>query len=296
MALLVASACAHDKGKNKKNKDDEFAGLGVTQSSSEPPPGIFLPVVDGDVEALQSRGQLLFAMERSLRLAYEKGAFEVGVGEGDVVLPLVDVDPGGASAQVVFLRWPASAVGQGGALHPNAAERWLLVSLLLSPDKVLDVELLGGSVDPKGSEYRRAQAILEAAKVLREQAPNTVYHLFTVPELVPGKKGVGHRLVTRIYAMAADVDGPDVELVVDEPRKRQVPPVIETRVVHQPDDLRSDPLVVRVAHPTPTTVARVLMRGEGAGEVRVRSTSGSWRVSAANGRVRRDAEGSPPAS
>ena len=279
---LAGSACA------QKSKDDEFVDLGRTQANSEPPPGVFMPMTPGDLQAVQDRGRLLHAMERTLRLAYEQGAYKVGVPEGDVIMPLVDVDPGERSSQVVFLRWPKSAVGEGGALDPLDAQRWLMVSMLLSPDRVLDVELLGGKVVEDSPELARAQVILSAAQALRARTPGQSYHLFTLHEVMEtDKKRRPAKLVTRVYALSSEGDGPDLELLIDEPRRSRAPEVLKTVVVHEAPASSGDPWVVEQSQPAPATVARVLARGPQAAPVQVRCSSGLWTISPADGRVAR---------
>ncbi len=278
---LMLGACA--QGKN----GDEFAGLGRRDASSAPPAGVYLPISDGDLGAVQERGVLLYGMERALRLGYERGAYAVGVAEGDVILPLVDVDPGGRSAQILFLRWGRDRVGVSGNLHPKWAERWLLVSVMLEPERIIDKELLAGDVQENSVEYHRAAAILSAAQSLREQTPEQAYHLFTVPEVVPtGNKRNPSKIATRVYALSATGSGPDIEVLVDQPKKSRIPEVLGSDVVHEAGTADATPLSVRSAQPAPATVARAMLQGA-AGNVEVESSAGLWMVSGRTGRVSR---------
>lgn len=276
---LALSACA---GKN--NRRDEFAGLGTSNASSEPPAGIRSALSPGDLGAIQERGKLLFDMERALRIAYEDGLSTVGEPKDDVIMPIVDVDPGGKSAQVVFLRWSRDVVGGDGRMSADDAERWLLVSLLLGPDRVLDVELLHGEVVPRSHEHLRAQAIIEAAKQIEDLAPGERFHMLAVPEeSSESSRGV----VTRVYAFSAEGSGPDVELVVEPPKRKRKPPrLLSSRTTHPAGAVEREPVVLEgLSEPAAMTVTRVMLRGAQAEPVAVKTGGGAWRVMPADGRI-----------
>lgn len=269
-------------------RDEEFAGLGTSNASSEPPPGFYLPVQTGDLEAIAQRGRLLVAMHQALELGYE-GVARVGSLGDDQVMPLVEVDPGGRSSQVVFLRWPRAAFEDPGALEPDQAQRWLLVSQVLEPEpRVLDVELLSGPVQSGSAEHLRVQAILEGAKVLRARFPEASFDLFAVAEVVPRSNAGGSKVVMRIYAMAVEGKGPDVELVLDEPKRKRPPELLSLEVVHPPGAIEASPIELELRQPSPVTVARILMREGEAADVPVRTSFGAWSISASTGRVTRE--------
>ncbi len=281
LGALLVGGCASGKGGG--NNEDEFVGLGKVGASSEPPPGVYRPIVDGDLAAVQDRGVMLYNLERSLKLGFEQGAQSVGTTEGDIILPLADVDPGGRSAQVMFIRWNRSAVGADGSLHPKHAQRWLLVSLMLEPQRVLDRELLAGDVGEDTVEFHRTAAIVAAAKALREKAPDTAFHLFTFSEQIQTQ---GRRpkmiIATRVYALAVSPEGPDYEVLVDAAKKSQIPDVLSMTAVHA----RGEGLRVQGAQPAPASVARAMLGGT-SGPVEVESSSGLWLVDARTGRVSR---------
>ncbi len=283
LGALLTSACANSKSNDK----DEFAGLGHVGNTSEPPPGVYRPIAQGDVAAVQERGVLLYNLERALRLGYEYGAQPVGTGEGDIILPLADVDPGGRSAQVMFVRWNKERVGADGNLHPKYAHRWLLVSLMLEPERVLDRELLAGDVGENSVEFHRAAAMLAAAKALQPKAPDTAFNLFTLPELFKtDSKRVPTIIATRVYAIGTSEDGPDFEVLVDEPKKSQIPDVLSVTQVHAAGAVTPDRLTVASPQPAPASVARA-MRAGGSGSMEVESGSGLWLVDSRTGRVSR---------
>jgi hypothetical protein len=269
--------------------DSEFPNLGRTEANSEPPAGIYRPIPAGDTDEIAERGALLFAMERALRLGYEKGAFAVGFAEGDTILPLVDVDPGGRSAQVVFVRWAAADKEKGGRLRPEQAERWLLVSMRLAPDQIIDRELLTGKVIVGSDDYHRVRALLVAAEALRQQTPGEVYHLYTVAEVMPtGKKKRPTKLATRVYALSADGDGPDLEVLVDAPKRKRDPEVLSVETIHEAGAAEASPIRVALPQPAPATVVRAMLEGPEAGDVPVQGSGGAlYAVSASDGRITR---------
>lgn len=290
LAVLAAAflcGCATVPGANDK---EEFEDLGLVASSSEPPPGVLIPVADGDLPAVSERGRLLQRMERALVLAYEQGVTRVGgVPAEDVVLPLVDVDPGGQSAQVMFVRWHGKAKA---ALDPAEAERWLLVSILMDPDRVLDVELLAGQIGAGSHFHRRVQTQLAAARTLAKVAPGDLFHLLDLYERADpadAKSEVrGH-----VYAFSADGDAADVEVVVDPPKKKKPPEVRSSRTVHPKGRGSQSPIVVFLPQPAPLTVARAMLMGPDAGQVLVMAAGeAQWTVSAASGEI--EAAGAAP--
>lgn len=273
--LCLALAGGLSTGCARAAKEGDFAALGIHGANSEPPPGLHAPVAHTDFESISKRGRLLYAMERALLLAYEDGMHAVGDPGAVAVLPLVDVDPGGNSAQVVFVRWPTRSEGKQPELTVENAERWLLVSIVLNPDQVLDVELITGGIEEDTHAARRIQSILAAAESLRGQAPGQMFHLLDLYETRPvetkkkKKKQPEEKVVAHVYALSADGDGPDVDALVDEVPKRGAPNVLSVVVSHPPGRGVSDPIVVEAALPTSLSVARAMLRGPEAGDVLV---------------------------
>ena len=284
LSALWVSGCASQA----KNEKDEFAGLGRVGGSSEPPPGVYMPIADGDVAAVQDRGVMLFNLQRAIHLGYEFGARSVGTAEDDIILPLADVDPGGRSAQVMFVRWSRDRVGVDGSLHPKYALRWLLVSLMLEPERVLDRELLAGDVGEDTVEFHRVAAMLAAAKALQADAPGVAFNLFTVPELrQTDSRRVPTIIATRVYAMGTPEGGPDYEVLVDAAKKSQIPGVLAMTKIHDGGAVTPEAINVAGAQPAPASVVRAMSRGGGAGPVEVQSSSGTWLIDARTGRVSR---------
>lgn len=284
LSLLSSSACA------RMAKEGDFEELGIGQATSEPPPGLLRPVLPDDLVAVHDRGRLLHQLEKSLRMAYTDGVHTVGtVGDNVVVLPLVDVDPGGRSAQALFVRWRPDSQGNLPNLDAAHAERWLLVSMLLAPDRILDVEILSGPLQEGSHMAHRVDTLVTAAERARTLTPGGVFHLLDLYEEVPvdpEKPAKGNTVIAHIYALSADGDGADLELVVQPPRRRHPAAVTDAWVVHQPGAALADPLRIETPGPGPITVARAMQRGLDAGTIEVESDQGRWTVVAGTGLVR----------
>lgn len=273
---------------------DDLEHVGLRDASSEPPPGLMRPVAPDDLVSVHDRGRLLHQLEKALRMGYADGMMTVGDPGTDAVLPLVDVDPGGRSAQALFVRWRPGPSGQRPPLSAATAERWLLVSMLLTPDRVVDVEILAGPVGAGSHLATRIDTVLAAAERVRTLAPGAMVHLLDVYEEVPvdpARPAKGTAMRGRVYALAADADGPDLELVVAPPERRKAPVVLETAVVHAAAS--ADPLRIATPSPGPVTVARAMLRGLDAGSITVQSPQGDWIVAAGTGLMRRAETASP---
>ena len=280
---VLAPACIR-----MATEEDDLAEVGLRNASSEPPPGLLRPVAPDDLVSVHDRGRLLHQLEKALRMGYVDGMMTVGDAGTDAVLPLVDVDPGGRSAQAMFVRWRPGPDGKLPALSAATAERWLLVSMLLTPDRVVDVEILQGPVEAGSHLAGRIDILVAAAERARTLAPGAMFHLLDVYEEVPvdPKKPIkGSTIQGRVYALSADADGPDLELVVRPPQRRTPPTVTTATVVHA--SAAADPLQIETPTPGPVTVARALLRGLDAGSITVRSPQGDWIVAAGTGLMRR---------
>ncbi|MEX1366852.1 MAG: hypothetical protein AB1Z98_27240 [Nannocystaceae bacterium] len=298
VGALVALALG-STGCARMVEEGDLEAIGLSNASSEPPPGLLFPVPAEDLVAIHDRGRRIHQLERALVLAYEEGMNRVGDPGTDAVLPLVDVDPGGRSAQVLFIRWRPGLDGQMPPLRSDAAERWLMVSLLLSPDQVLDVEILTGAL-PEGSHLaNRVDTLVAAAGRARDLAPGVVFHFHDLYEQVPidpDKPVKGDKIVGRVYALSADGQGADLELAVEPPHRRHDALVLGGTVVHEPGAALADPIAIQTPTPGPLTVARVMARGLEAGPIGVQTPRGRWQLAGGTGVIQRaeSSESSPP--
>lgn len=284
-SLLLALVCSSAPSCKRLGDDDEnvFADLGVGDGAArERPLGVHAPIPRGDLAQIGELGRSTWDAMRALELAHAAVVERMGATDGDVILPIVDIDPGGKSAQVVMLRWQGRT---RGPLPVAEAQRWVMVSLLLAPDRVLDVELLAGEVEPGSVEFRRAEALVVAADALQHTARDASF--FTVDRFVvepTGEKRPRERTVGVIYAVAASGDGPDIEIVVGEKTRKRPAAVLRSFVVHPEGVPGRDPIEVGLDDPHPMSVARALQRG---GEHVVRARSGEYLVAADGTVVRR---------
>jgi hypothetical protein len=283
--LTLAAACA-----TSKDAEGDLGTSGASAGSQTP--GIFMPLSAGDLDGIAERGRLLYDMERSLMLGYERGLFKVGDPGTDTVLPLVDVDAGGRSGQVVFVRWKHEDIPDASNLDPAKAQRWLLVSLVLWPDSVLDIEQLTGYVAEGSSELMRIAGLLVAARKASELVPDQMFHMHALLEQAPSKEkrpGRGRKkLQLAVYLLSAERGGVDLEMTLEVPRKG--PPVIlSVKTPHEAGDVGDKMVQTRLREPGPVTVMRVLQQGHTTGQVLVEAEGGTtWNVSTEDGSLARE--------
>jgi len=293
--LGVLSALLTTTGCFRAQEHGDFEEIGLKMSSTELPPGMYPPVSENDLPAVSERGRLVYAMERALKLAYEDALFKAGDPHALAVLPLVQIDPGGNSGEVVFIRWPTPPGGTPPPLTPEHGERWLLASLKLNPDVVLDVELLKGKIEEKSHDARRITSLITAAEALRDKAPGALFHLLDVYEVVPSeKKGKQNKTVAHVYALSADGDGPDLEVVVDEVVKKKTPAVLSVDETHPTGKGVADPIETTAKTPGALSVTRAMLKGPERGGVTVLTADQQqWSVDARTGEINRPGEAKP---
>ncbi len=278
---FVVLATAFTLGCDRERKHEFLTEIGVGDGTPERLPGIYAAVARGDLDELARVGQWLQRSAQGLELATATVIERMGAVDNDVVLPLVDIDPGGGSGQVVFIRWPGGKTSGKPLLIENA-ERWVLVAMTLAPDRVIDVELLHGEV-PKGSvEERRIGALLVAATELQRNAPGAAYFTIDRFQAEPtGNKRKPQRIATVVYALAQDPAGPDYELAADEPRKPkrkkrpELPALVRGVEIHARGLFDADPVIVALPDPHPLTVARAMHLGR---TLQVQAQSGTYEI------------------
>lgn len=290
-AVWLLAALAADDCKRDKEEEDELADIGLVDATTEPAPGVHAPIGRGDLAAISAAGRWMHQARRALELADAAVVERMGNIADDVVVPLVDIDPGGGSGQVVFVRWPNRALSTE-PLRVEDAERWVLVAVTLAPERVLDVELLSGLLEPGSTETRRVEALLVAGAALQRAAPKQAF--FTadrfVEEIVVTKKGTKVvDVVTLVYALADGADGPDLEIAIGTPQRRRKQPLelLRSITIHPLHALNQENATIAWPDPHPLTVARALERGAEAGPLVVRVQSGSYRIAPTDGRVER---------
>jgi hypothetical protein len=289
LATTLAAGCPT---KPDAEKGPELPDVGIGGASDEAPVGLDRPIARGDLVRVAEVGRWLHAAEHAVEFATAHAVTPRGDFANDLVLPLVDVDPGATSAQVVFVRVPggkaAIQLAAGEPPQLAIAERWMMVSLLLGPDKVLDTQVLHGKVAPASDEGVRVAALLAATIELERLAPGQAFHRFDrrmVPPPPEKKKDAARGFVTMVYALAVGPDGPDLEIVVDFPKPKGLPPVLRHDVVHTSGAFARAPLELRHPEPSPLTVARAMRHPDA--NVMVQAQDGRYEVSGRSGAVER---------
>lgn len=303
LACVSATGCPQ---KHDAEKGPELPDVGLGGSSDAPPPGLDRPPARGDLRKVAEVGRWLHAAEHAVEVAVAHAVTPRGTFTEDLVLPLVDVDPGGQSAQVLFVRW----AGAAAASEPPpvaAGARWMSVSLLMGsgsvdapagPDRVLDMQVLHGHVVPTSDEGARVAALLAARYELRRVAPGHAFHEFDrrlVPPPVADlpadtkrkakKKAAARPFVTAVYALALAPEGPDLEIIVDAPPRKGLPAILQRDVVHPSGVFEPAKLVLARPEPSPLTVARALRHPDA--NVMVHAQDGRYEVSGRTGAIER---------
>lgn len=285
LALLAATGC------EKKEEESVYpdSEIGIGDGDPDPPVGVFAPLGRGDLGEIATVGRWLHLGARALQLADATVVERMGTVDADVVLPIVDIDPAGTSGQVVFVRWPG-AKGKKGPLLVEDAERWVLVAIMFGPDRVLDVELLQGEVEKNSVEERRIAALLVAANELQTQAAGQAF--FTIDRFQEEETGIKRnpkRIATVVHALALADDGPDLEVVIDEPKRAkgkkwaEPPELVRSTMVHPKGALAATPATIALDDPHPLSVARAMRSGA---PLQIVTKSGSYAI-ATDGTVER---------
>jgi hypothetical protein len=287
-ALVLATSLA--TGCPKKTDDEkgpELPDVGIGGATDAPPPGLDRPIARGDLSHVAEVGRWLHAAEHAVAVATAHAVTPRGTFDDDIILPLVDVDPGGTSAQVLFVRWPGAAKSSEPPAVA-AGERWMTVSLMLSPDKVLDTQVLHDKVAPATDEGVRVAALLAAMFELRRVAPGHSFVGFDRRLVAPApkkKKEAARTFVTAVYALAVAEGGPDLEIVVDAPPRKGLPPILRNDVVHASGAFEQATLELDRPEPSPLTVARALRHPDA--NVMVHARDGRYAVSGRTGAIER---------
>lgn len=302
LAVALGSGCARRQKKTPPETGPELGDVGVVANSDQPVPGIDRPIARGDLRRVTEVGRWLHAGEHAIDVALAHAVTPRGTFPDDLVLPVVDVDPGNGSAQVMFVRWPGAA-RTSEPPEVRRGERWMLVSLLMdAEDKVLDTQVLHGTIEPDSPEGERVAALLAATMELRRVAPgHTFFALDRLRDAYgdvelaprPGKKPKprARKIVTHVWALAREPGGPDLEIVIDTPPKKGLPPVLRHDVVHPSGAFDRSPLTLTRPEPSPLTVARALRRPQDT--LLVHAQDGRYAVSGTTGAVQREPTAAP---
>jgi hypothetical protein len=272
---LVALAC-DPKGPSATPPEPEEPSTGRDEASSDDLAPIVTHFDDAEPGAIAERGSTLAWMEHTLTVGLERGLPRVGRSTAAAAMPIASVDPGLHSGQVTIYRWMEDDLDREGNVRPELADRWLIIPMLLRPDRVLELEQMTKEVDMNSPEFHTIAAVDLAQRTLRQREPAGQWnaHPFREQALL----GHVNRGVTRVYMLGRDAA--DYEVVVrDALGRKKEPKVLAVRKHHDPAAMRERPPRIELPRPSPLTVARVLPHVPVGGRVTIAASDGSrWTI------------------
>ncbi len=263
MAVVVGLAgCEMEtkKSNHPGNDIERIKQLGYDRASSGLNSGNDGHAIEkGDLVGTAVRGKHLAKLERILALGM-RGIGQVGTSAAATLMPRAEVDGGGQSGQVIWYRWLDSDLGEDKELKAEGARRWLLVPVLLDPDRVLEVEQTPHKVEYKHDEYYKVEAMLLAASQANAKYPSGRWGIHAYREI--GTRSGKNMATTRVYLLARDPGTPDLEIVVADARKKgEHGEVIAVNEVHAAGGWEGQEIQLQGDEPSPLTVARAAIAG-----------------------------------
>lgn len=227
-------------------------------------------------------GPALWWREHAMRLGIKRGLPRVGATRNKTLLPIADVDAKFHSANVTFYRWPK--LDEGKALTGAEAQHWLVIPILLRPDRVLENEQFSDYLEEGSPRAREIDAVVLAGAALLEKHAGGRWHMHPVRE--GSEKNPSRHIRTRVYAIAIDGSAPDAEVVVED-ASRTAPAELSALVeVHDADTWDGERIRMRLNAPTAITVARVLEKQAIATKFEAIGADGSvWSIDAETGAI-----------
>lgn len=246
---MLVLGCDTPKGGTTEPDADADGELGYSDASSADLAPLPAALVDDDLQGNAVRAELLWKMQRAMRVAERVFAANVGVTTIKFIA-LARVDPGGGSGEVEFWRWSDEQLADGQA-SADEAQHWLRVPITFDPDTSLDPQKPEGS--PDAEQERVLAAILLARATLEKEQPGARFDIYAFREQGESAK---HRQ-TRIYLLGSNNDSPDVELtIVDAAKRNKLPTVANRRVHMEAGKLSTLPLASGTTPPGPSTIMR----------------------------------------
>lgn len=208
---------------------------------------------DGDLAGVAARGELLWKMQRAMRLGDRAFSGFVGVTASKFV-GLASIDPGGGSGQVAYYRWDEAQLEDGDATA-SEARNWVVCPLTFDPDEALEPTELGGR--PSGETQRALAAVLVAEQRALEEFADGRWVIYTFREQVVEGGVTTRQRQTRVYLLGADDKSPDIEFTVLDPVKKKQGPKVANKELQLPGG-GTGQLPLRTPAPAvgPSTVAR----------------------------------------
>ncbi len=240
----------------------------------------------GNVSLTTARGRDLHWRDRVYQAAMSRGVSRMAKTSVSTLLPIATADPGYHSGQLTIYRWPQRDIEEVD-LSPEQGEKWVVVPVLLRPDRVLELEQFDYSVDPKSPEAREIEAMMLATSVAREAYSGGRWRMFAYPEVAEGRAD-GVKDTMRVYMLSADDQAPDLDVWIADRARRRPAKSLGLTVHHEPAMWARDVMEVRRPQPTTLTVTRLLSREVFATEFQVVGSDGSrWTVHSETGAIER---------
>lgn len=235
-------------------------------------------------ELSRTRGVEMHWRDRVFRAAMTRGMSRVKNSSLASLLPIARADPGFHSGSVTVYRWRRRDIEEV-VMASETAETWLIIPVLLRPDRVLELEQSDVPIEPKSEEAIEVDAILAATEFALQSFPSGRWRMFAFPEVNPDGDRDARDLM-RVYMISSDPRVPDVDVLVADRSRRQPARPLSLRVHHAPAAWDQDVISIEEDYPTPLTVARVLEREVMAREFEVVGANGGrWRIHSETGMI-----------
>jgi hypothetical protein len=239
-------------------------------------------------------GKNLRWRDYAMHLAVNRGLKRARAKADIPLLPIAEVDDRFNSASVTFYRWLPRDM-KDGQMRPDRASRWLVVPMLLKPDRVLENEQHSDYVEKNSPIAHEIHAVIAAGEWAQKEAQGTRWHMHTVRE-GPNTDG-SYKNRTRVYAMSTDGSGPDLEFLFSDVKNDESPLLLGKTVVHEAGAWAGDEIKMSLPGPTAMTVARVLEKELLAQQVIAHGSDGSkWSIDSESGKFELLEAGTPPPS
>jgi hypothetical protein len=247
--LTLVLACDKSKGGGSADPEEGGGELGYSDASSPDLAPLPPALADDDAPGNMARAEVLWKMQRAMRLAERVFAANVGVTTIKFV-EIARVDPGGGSGEVEFWRWADEQLTDGEA-SADEAQHWLLVPITFDPDTSLEPQKHDGGPDPE--ELRILEASLFARATMGIELPAARFDIYAFRE--QGESAKVRQ--TRLYLLGSNNESPDIELTIADATKRNKPPTIVARKTHMDaGKLSALPLTSNVTPIGPSTIMR----------------------------------------
>ena len=242
---------------------------------------------------VDSGENLSLSAARGVELRWRDQVFRVGMSRGmsrarkstlSITLPVASVDPGYHSGQVTVFRWIQRDIEE---VNPTGetATRWLIIPVLLRPDRVLEVEQTDLPVEKTSVEREIIDANIAATKAALDAYPGGRWRMHAFSEVNPAGER-DERDMTRVYMLADTPTVPDLDVLVADASRKRPARVLGVTVHHEAGSWEAERMTLARSAPSALTVARLVSRGELAREFEVTGTDGSlWRVHSETGEI-----------